>query len=156
MFDTYALGWDVEDYRGTRIIWHGGAVFGSLAAVVLIPERKIGFYIAVNSEEGEMVRGLMYELLDHYLGLPQANWPEKLHAFKGAQVARAIAAMNAPAARPAPIGPSLPLGRYAGAYNDPWYGTITIREVGGALQVDFPHAPGLSAKLEHYQYDTFK
>ena len=43
--------------------------FGSLAAGVLIPERNVGFYIAVNSEEGEMVRGLMYELLDHYLGL---------------------------------------------------------------------------------------
>jgi CubicO group peptidase (beta-lactamase class C family) len=156
MFYTYALGWDVQDYRGTRIIWHGGAVFGSLAAVVLIPERKIGFYIAVNSEEGEMVRGLMYELLDHYLGLPQAGWPEKLHAFKQAQIARAVAALNAPSAQPAHVGPSLPLARYAGAYSDPWYGTITIRDAGGSLQVDFPHAPGLSAKLEHYQYDTFK
>jgi CubicO group peptidase (beta-lactamase class C family) len=156
MFDTYALGWDVQEYRGARIIWHGGAVFGSLAAVVLIPERKIGFYIAVNSEEGEMVRGLMYELLDHYLGLPKGDWPEKLHAFKQAQVAAAVAALNAPAAQPAHAGPSLPLARYAGSYNDPWYGTITIREAGGALRLDFPHSPGLAATLEHYQYDTFR
>jgi CubicO group peptidase (beta-lactamase class C family) len=156
MFDSYALGWDVQDYRGARIIWHGGAVFGSLAAVVLIPERKIGFYIAVNSEEGEMVRGLMYELLDHYLGLPKGDWPEKFHAFKQAQIAQAVAALSAPAAQPAHAGPSLPLARYAGSYNDPWYGTLTIREAGGALIVDFPHSPGLAATLEHYQYDTFK
>ena len=26
-FDAYALGWDVSDYRGTRIISHAGAVF---------------------------------------------------------------------------------------------------------------------------------
>ena len=34
-FYTYALGWDVQDYRGAKLIWHGGAVFGSLAAVAL-------------------------------------------------------------------------------------------------------------------------
>jgi hypothetical protein len=103
-----------------------------------------------------MVRGLMYELLDHYLDLPKGDWPEKLHAFKQAQVTRAVAALNAPAAQPAHAGPSLPLARYAGSYNDPWYGTITIREAGGTLRLDFPHSPGLAATLEHYQYDTFK
>src|SRR5256885_4072511 len=25
MFYTYALGWDVQDYRGAKIVWHGGA-----------------------------------------------------------------------------------------------------------------------------------
>ena len=69
-------------------IWHGGAVFGSLAAVVLLPDRNVGIYIAVNSEEGEIVRGLIYELLDHYLGLPQGRWPEKLHEFKMARLER--------------------------------------------------------------------
>src|SRR4030095_10818831 len=36
-FSLYALGWDVQDYRGAKLIWHGGAVFGSLAAVALLP-----------------------------------------------------------------------------------------------------------------------
>ena len=156
MFDTYALGWDVQDYRGSRLIWHGGAVFGSLAAVALLPDRNVGIYIAVNSEEGEVVRGLMYELLDHYLGLPRDTWPEKLHAFRQERSAAAVAALQAPAAQPARIGPSLPLARYAGDYSDPWYGTITIRESGGQLNVEFPHAPGLTAMLEHYQYDSFR
>ena len=30
------------------------------------------------SEDGYIMRGLMYELLDHYLGLPAAGWPEKV------------------------------------------------------------------------------
>lgn len=156
MFDTYALGWDVQEYRGARLIWHGGAVFGSLAAVALLPDRNIGIYIAVNSEEGEMVRGLMYELLDHYLGLPRDTWPEKLHAFRLERSAGAAAALQAPAAQPAQVGPSLPVARYAGVYSDPWYGQITIRESGGQLNVEFPHVPGLTAVLEHYQYDTFR
>ncbi|MDQ8756607.1 serine hydrolase [Sphingosinicella sp. LHD-64] len=156
MFDTYALGWDVRDYRGARIIWHGGAVFGSLAAVVLIPERHVGFYIAVNSEEGEMVRGFMYELIDHYLGLPRDSWPEKLHDFVTQRRQAAVASLQAPQAQPADIGPSLPLARYAGDYSDPWYGTINIREENGALTVAFPHTPGLTATLEHWQYETFR
>lgn len=155
MFSTYALGWTVQDYRGARLIWHGGAVFGSLAAVALLPERNVGLYIAVNSEEGEVVRGLMYELLDHYLGLPRDTWPEKLHDFRQQRTQAAIAALRAPAAQPARIGPSLPLARYAGDFTDPWYGTINVREENGHLTVAFPHTPGLSATLDHWQYDTF-
>jgi CubicO group peptidase (beta-lactamase class C family) len=156
MFSTYALGWTVQDYRGARLVWHGGAVLGSLAAVALLPEQNVGIYIAANSEEGELVRGLLYELLDHYLGLPQHRWPEKLRDFKKARFAKAVGAVQAKTARPADIGPSLPLVRYAGDYNDPWYGTIKIREERGRLRIDFPHSPGMTARLDHWQYDTFR
>ena len=48
------------------------ALFSAVqAAVVLLPEKNVGFSIEINSEDGETRRGLMYELLDHYLGLPK-------------------------------------------------------------------------------------
>jgi hypothetical protein len=156
MFSTYALGWTVQDYRGAKLVWHGGAVLGSLAAVALLPDQGVGLYIAANSEEGEVVRGLMYELLDHYLGLPPSSWPEKLGALKSARAARAVAAVSAPTKRPARSPPSLPLARYAGAYNDPWYGTIAVREDKGRLAIDFPDRPALTARLDHWQHDTFR
>jgi CubicO group peptidase (beta-lactamase class C family) len=153
---AYALAWTVQDYRGTQLVWHRGAVFGSLAAVALVPERNMGIYVAVNSEEGEMIRGLVYELLDHYLGHRQANWPEKLRAFRLARANEAAKALAAPAARPAKAGPSLPLSRYAGDYVDPWYGRISIRRYGGRLAIDFPRSKGMNGILQHWQYDTFK
>ena len=156
MFYTYALGWDVQDYRGAKIIWHGGAVFGSLAAVVLIPDRNIGFSVAINSEEGEVVRGLMYELLDHYLDLPRGDWPEKLRAYKQGRIDEAVKALQASSAKPAKVGPSLPIAGYAGDYADPWYGTIRIRADKGRLSIDFPHSPGMKATLAHWQYETFR
>ncbi|WP_309662408.1 serine hydrolase [Sphingomonas sp.] len=156
MFDAYALGWDVQDYRGTKIISHGGAVFGSLTEVVLIPDKNIGFSIAVNSEEGEIVRGLMYELLDHYLGFPAANWPEKYHAYRLARLAEAARLVGAQQAKPARVGPSLPLDRYVGDYADPWYGTIKVRRAGSALAIQFPHSRGMDSVLAHHQYDTFR
>ena len=155
-FDTYALGWDVRDYRGAKLIWHGGAVFGSLAAVALLPEKNVGIYVATNSEEGEIVRGLLYELLDHYLGLPAAQWPEKFHDFKLKRLNAAAAQVQAQKAKPAAIGPSLPIDRYAGEYNDPWYGTIKVRREGKGLAIEFPHSKGMEGPLTHYQYDTFR
>lgn len=157
MFYTYALGWDVQDYRGTKLIWHGGAVFGSLAAVVLMPEKNVGFFIAANSEEGELVRGLMFELLDHHLGLSRGDWPEKLHTYKMDKLNEAVKTLQKETAQPAKVGPSLPLERYAGEYNDPWYGTIKIHiDNSRNLTIDFPHSFGLSAALDHWQYDTFR
>lgn len=156
MFSTYALGWTVQDYRGARLVWHGGAVLGSLAAVALLPDRDVGLYIAINSEEGELVRGLMYELLDHYLDQPIGQWPEKLRAFKAARAAEAVKAVQTERAKPARIGPSLVLARYAGRYNDPWYGTIDIRHGRDGLTMALPHSMGVTARLEHWQYDTFQ
>ena len=122
MFQAYALGWGVRDYRGTKIITHGGAVFGFQSVVTLIPAKNIGIAIEINSEDGEIVLGLMYELLDHYLGFSRNDWPEKYSAFKQERLAGALKALDAPAAKPAKVGPSLPLARYAGTYADPWYG----------------------------------
>ncbi|HEX3948904.1 MAG TPA: serine hydrolase [Steroidobacteraceae bacterium] len=155
MFSTYALGWDVRDYRGTKIIWHGGAVFGSQSAVVLIPDKHVGFSIEINCEDGEMIVGLMYELLDHYLGLPKEGWPEKISAQKHERVQEALKAYQANTAQPAKIGPSLPLERYVGTYADPWYGNIEIGQADGALTIDFKSTPRMGGALQHWQYDSF-
>jgi CubicO group peptidase (beta-lactamase class C family) len=155
LFNTYALGWDVADYRGTRIVWHSGAVFGSQTVVVLIPDRKVGFSIEINCEDGEILLGLMDELLDHYLGLPHTDWVARWQEEKKHKIAAALEAVKAPAAQPAAVGPSLPLQRYVGTYADPWYGNIEVGLQGGKLTIDFKSTPRMSGTLEHWQYDTF-
>jgi CubicO group peptidase (beta-lactamase class C family) len=155
MFNTYALGWDVTDYGGARIIWHGGAVLGFLTAVVLIPDRHVGFSIEINSEDGEIIRGLMNELLDHYLGRPHLDWVARYRAEKQRRITEALAASRTAAAKPAAVGPSLPLASYAGTYADLWYGNIEIASKDGKLTINFTTTPRMSGTLEHYQYDTF-
>jgi CubicO group peptidase (beta-lactamase class C family) len=154
-FSSYALGWDVEDYRGAKVIWHSGAVFGFLTAVVLLPDKHVGFSIQINSEDGEIIRGLMYELLDHYLGLPRTDWVATYRAEKQRKVREALATLKARNEKPAGTGPSLPLARYSGAYKDPWYGNIEIAAVDGRLRIDFKSTPRMGGALEHWQYDTF-
>lgn len=154
-FYTYALGWDVQDYKGEKIIWHGGFVWGFKTAVVLIPNRNVGFSIAINSEDGVLINGLMYELLDHYLGERKEDWPAAWMDYKKQLVAKATEAFNTQAAKRAKVGPSLSLARYAGRYSDPWYGDIAVAAKGGSLAIDFHHTPGMKGRLEHWQYDTF-
>jgi CubicO group peptidase (beta-lactamase class C family) len=155
MFNTCALGWDVRDYRGAKLVWHGGAVFGFLNAVAILPEKNIALSIQVNSEDGGLVRGLMYELLDHYLGLPKGNWPEKLTAYSQKEMAEALKEYQKKSASSAKVGPSLPLANYIGTYADAWYGNIEVGQANGQLTIDFKSTPRMNGKLDHWQYDTF-
>jgi CubicO group peptidase (beta-lactamase class C family) len=155
-FSLYALGWSISDYRGAKVVGHDGAVLGSQATVALLPDKNVGIFIAANSEDGEIILGLRDELLDYYLGAPKSNWPEKFHQFKIGRLNASAKQVQTASAKPAAIGPSLPLERYAGDYTDPWYGTIKVSQSGKDLRIDFPHSSGMEGPLTHYQYDTFK
>jgi CubicO group peptidase (beta-lactamase class C family) len=155
-YSAYALGWNVEDYRGERMIWHSGAVFGAIAAVVLLPDRDVGFSIVVNSEEGALRRGLMYELLDHYIGLPFNEWYPKWDALVKSRLEGGKEALAEMQDAPAQVGPSLPLASYAGTYRDPWYGDVVVSERDGGLWIDFASTPRMEGPLVHHQYDTFR
>ncbi len=154
-FRGYALGWSVQDYRGHKIIQHGGGTLGFRAIVVLIPEKNVAYAIAMNSEDNEFTIGLHYELLDHYLGLPKRDWPRDFKDFFDARNAAGLEAQRAAVAGRPQSSPSLPLAGYAGEYADPWYGPIAITESNGALTIDFRQTPGMVGPLEHWAYDTF-
>jgi hypothetical protein len=122
----------------------------------MIPEKNVGFAILINAEDGEIIKGLTNELLDHYLDKPTQDWTHDYINFKKQRLAQAAAMLSAPAAQPVHVGPSLPLARYAGNYVDSWYGPMKITDGPDGLRIDFERSPGLTGRLEHWQYDTFR
>jgi CubicO group peptidase (beta-lactamase class C family) len=154
-FRLYALGWNVQDYRGHRIVTHGGGTQGMRAVVTLIPEKNVGFALAVNSEDNALVPGLQYELLDHYLGAARHDWVTAFAGFFDKRNGEAIAALQASRKERPATKPSLAPARYAGRYTDAWYGPIEIREDEGALRIAFLQTPTMVGPLEHWAYDTF-
>ena len=152
---AYALGWQVQDYRGHRIIQHGGGVFGSITRVVLIPDKNIGFAIMMNSEDSGMLLGLTYDLLDHYLDQPDYGWIQKWEDWYQARLAGGVEFLKQSKASPAQSGPSLALARYAGRYRDPWYGDVVIGADKNGLTIDFTSTPRMAGRLDHWQYDSF-
>lgn len=156
-FNSYALAWNISDWRGHKIVTHSGGDIGHIAMIVLIPEKNVGFTIEMNSEEGVAIKGLMNRLLDHYLGYGEIDWGKLYLNVRDRQIAAALKALPPEtAAEGAGIGPALPVDRYAGTYKDPWYGPVEIRNEGGKLLIDFKHSPGMVGELQHYQYETFK
>jgi hypothetical protein len=124
---------------------------------MLVPEENVGVVILTNAEEGGAFDAILYHVLDHYMQLPAMDWIGAYKAIKEREEKDAAETMKkAEGARAANSKPSLPLEKYAGSYNDAWYGPISIRSENGRLVISFDHTPGMVGDLEHWQYDTFK
>ncbi len=155
-FRGYALGFDVRDYRGKKLVTHTGGLPGYVSKVVMVPEIKLGVAILTNQESGAAFESITYRILDHYLGAPFTDWTaayKKLRDRFDAKMAEEE--KKAATARDASSRPSLPLAKYADTYTDAWYGDVTITLENGKLVIHFAHSPALVGDLEFWQYDTF-
>jgi CubicO group peptidase (beta-lactamase class C family) len=156
MFHGYALGLDIRDYRGHKLVMHTGGLPGYVSRVVMVPDLSLGVAVLTNQESGEAFDSIAFHVLDHYLGAPPFDW---IDGYKKAEARNAAATTDAgrraSSARDASSTPSLAQAKYAGTYRDAWYGDITIAEESGKLVMRFSHTPALVGDLEHWQHDTF-
>jgi CubicO group peptidase (beta-lactamase class C family) len=156
-FAAYALGWGLRDYHGRKLVGHTGGVAGFVSRVMLVPEENLGVVILTNAEQGGAFDSILFHVLDHYFGLPATDW---IAAFKAAdeqeQKEAAEVLKRRDTGRATDSKPSLSAEKYAGVYNDAWYGPATIRLENGKLIFRLDHTPKAVADLQHWQYDTFK
>jgi CubicO group peptidase (beta-lactamase class C family) len=156
-FADYALGWSLRDYHGRKLVGHTGGVAGFVSRVMLVPEENLGVVVLTNAEEDGSFDSILYHVLDHYFHLPPTDWIATFKTLNENEKKEAVEAMKkAEAARTADSKPSLPFEKYAGAYNDAWYGPITIHIENRALVITFDHTPTMIGDLQHWQHDTFK
>lgn len=154
---TYAMGFQVQDYRGERLISHGGGSPGGISATVLIPGRKTGFCIFSNAEESFLLRALRSGVADLCMGKVDVDWiaDSKRREKEGIDKSLA-AAVEIDAKQRAGAAPSMPLEAYAGTWRDPWYGDVVVSQRDGGLWLDFTHTPALKGPLEPYDGETFR
>lgn len=155
-FNLYALGFNVRDYRGEKLVTHTGGLPGYVSRLAMIPDRKLGVVILTNQESGAAFNAIAWHVLDFYLGATDTDWlavyqrqDERVREMTAA-AERRTAAERDTASRP-----SLPLDRYAGTYRDAWYGDVSVVLENGELSIRFERTPLLVGPLEHWQYDTF-
>jgi CubicO group peptidase (beta-lactamase class C family) len=154
---TYAMGFQVQDYRGERMITHGGGSPGGISATVLIPGRDAGFSIFSNAEESYLLRALRSGIADIVMGKADFDWIADSVRLRDESDAKSIAAAaEIDAKQAAGAAPSRPLEAYAGTWRDPWYGDIVISERDGGLWLDFTHTPALKGPLEPYDGETLR
>jgi len=73
-FQGYALGLNVHDYRGKKVITHTGGLPGYLSKVTLLPELNLGITVLTNQESGEAFSSLTWHIVDYFLGAPATDW----------------------------------------------------------------------------------
>ncbi len=155
-FRGYGLGWNVNDYRGKKIVSHTGGWPGQVSRVTLVPEAKLGIVVLTNQEEGAAFQTVTYSVLDAALGAPATDWVAAYaEVVKKGQANADESWQKHVAARDAASKPSLPWAKYAGTYRDAWYGDVSLALEGEKLVMTFSKTAQLVGDLDHWQHDTF-
>ncbi|MDY3563715.1 serine hydrolase [Gemmata sp. JC673] len=151
---SYAMGWVVSDYRGLKVVAHGGLIDGFRVQLTLVPERQLGFAVLCNMHDSRLPVAVTNALIDRYCDLKPKDWNAyyaRLAEEEADAKSAALAARDR--ARDPSAKPALPLASYAGAYSHPAYGPATVTHAGGALTAKFS---SFSLPLEHFERDTFR
>ncbi|MCS6867096.1 MAG: serine hydrolase [Gemmataceae bacterium] len=151
---SYAMGWVVNDYRGLKIVAHGGLIDGFRVQLTLVPEKNLACAILTNRHDNRLPLATTNALIDLYLGLPPRDWIgyyRKLVDAEAAAKRQSRAARDQ--ARDPSAPPSLALADFAGSYEHPAYGRATVQFLDNRLTLRFS---GFTCSLEHYERDTFR
>jgi CubicO group peptidase (beta-lactamase class C family) len=150
---SYGMGWFLVDYRGLRLVSHGGAIDGFRSDMTLVPREKTAVIVLCNLDQDNLPEALRWSILDLMHGFPATDWNAMLigHAQEEQKEAEAARKRRA-AQRVQGTTPSHPLADYAGTYDDAGYGDVRIAAANGGLTLEWL---SLHAPLEHYHYDTF-
>ena len=152
---NYGLGWFISDYRGRKLVEHGGAIDGMRAQVAFVPEEKLGVVMLTNLNGTVFPVALTYRIIDAYLGVPPRDWSaEILKSFKGLEAQGQEAEKKLEAQRVKETRPTLAPENYAGSYRNDLYGEVKVTHENGKLKLRF--GPAFVSELEHWHYDTFR
>ncbi len=155
-FSAYAMGWQVQDYRGRTLVQHGGAIDGMRSRVALVPEEGIGLVILTNRGGGNILfDAVRNRVLDALLGAQPRDWSAEYRKVAREDSARGARADSVYAAsRVSGTRPSLALDRYTGSYVSDAYGEARISKEGDHLVLTI--GPRFVGDMSHWHYDTFR
>ena len=148
---AYGLGWMIGRYRDHRLAEHGGGIDGFQTECMLLPDDGIGVVVLTNTSSSAMAPVVAYRVLDELLNLEPLDW---FSPFKARFDAAMAGMREARGARRVVAGAPLPrpLDAYAGDYEHPGYGTLTITNEAGTLR---PRLGTMDLSLAHRHYETF-
>jgi CubicO group peptidase (beta-lactamase class C family) len=150
----YGLGFQCLTYRGDRVVFHGGGWPGWGARMTLVPDYGIGVAVLTNRSPSEALGTLTWYIIDRLRHREPIDWRERL----GKRWEQAITQMRVDKSmrekvRHANTRPAHDLAAYAGDYEHPAYGLMSIKEQGGELHWSWR---GMFASMSHRHFETFE
>ena len=152
--EHYGLGFRCHSYRGDRLLGHGGGWIGWGTLMTLVPDFGIGVAVFTNRSQSEVAPILTWYVIDRLRGRDPVNWRERQCKRREETLANMQANKDARArVRHASTRPAHELAAYAGDYEHPAYGVMSIVEQGDALHWSWR---GMAATMTHRHYETFE
>ena len=153
-FQSYGMGLFVQTYRGIEVAHHGGNLRGASALLLFVPSKKIGVVVLTNRSGTRLRDALPYEIVDRLLGMESAGLLARhreleVKGFAGQDAAKAAGVSD----RKPNTQPARPLGEYAGEYEHPGYGRVSIGLEGDRLTLGYNR---FKTPLDHWHYEVFQ
>jgi len=125
-FNGYGYGWRISDVDGVLRVAHTGTLMGMYSALVLLPERNVGFVLMTNGE-GSRARVALSQALTLYFAAPERK---QSVAYFAAELDRddgqVATAQSGPDVSKRTSSSPRALKEQLGIYRDPWFGEVTL------------------------------
>jgi CubicO group peptidase (beta-lactamase class C family) len=150
---SYGMGWIITQYRGHPWIHHGGNVDGFTAFVTFFPRDDIGVVVLSNKNGSFVPEIIALNVADRLMGLDQVPWNARYQEMRDKSRAQAEKRKSeGDKDRKMGTHPSHPLEDYAGEYEHPAYGPLTVQKDGDSLRMT---RNGMTFTVAHYHFDVF-
>jgi CubicO group peptidase (beta-lactamase class C family) len=145
------FGWQIRDYRGRKLVMHGGSTGTVLG---LVPEEHLGIIVLANVCCGIQYM-VMHDLIDRMLGISRTwqnrDWIKAVVDDYQKQIDAKNDRLNQARSKQRP---RFALAKYAGSYESNAYGRLVIEEAGGRLSMRL--GPNGRSQLVHWSGECFR
>jgi CubicO group peptidase (beta-lactamase class C family) len=155
-FGTYGMGWTINTYQGKLRRQHNGSIEGYRSQTTVFPNNSLGIFITTNTDAANyyFVNIITNYITEMLLNLDQTEWNLRyIQEQNEAKVAEEKNKRENHDSRKVGAQPSHPIEQYAGVYEHPAYGTISIYQTDKGLRGTF-HSRNFN--LNAYHYDIFE
>jgi CubicO group peptidase (beta-lactamase class C family) len=160
-FKGYGLGWFLFDYKGQKVVHHGGGLPGYITKLAFVPEKDLGIVVLTN-DMSSLTTAMMYEILEAYSAEDTTDFISLFTEFAGRGDAYREQSLKAKEDKKnLDNAPSFERAAYVGVYEDKMYGKAEVSIRGkrrkSHLFIELlPSKELFHGKLEPFNGDTYK
>lgn len=129
----YSPGWGVYHYNGLKVLEKGGALDGVRTLLLVVPQKRFAVAILANRNLTALPEAVRAALLQQAFGRPGEPDLQPEIRPRSRQLESLLLAVEPRPADPTP--PARPLAAYTGTYVNDLFGSWTVAERDGALEV---------------------
>lgn len=156
-FKGYGLGWFLMDYKGVKVVHHGGGLPGYISKLALVPEQNLGIIVLSNGETS-LPAALMYTVIDVVNGRSDQDWAKRYLEFaERGEKRNAEALETRNSQRQEGTKASVDSDKLVGSYTDKMYGNANVSINGKQLHLTLEPAKNLfHGDLIHWHHNTYQ